>query len=124
MQTFLDDLPILVVTILLIAMMTLLLIFRVISPSDTLIETIVSPVIAFWFLYRAFKYGVPSTPTQPLVLAQAPLATQTVAEAQAAAPPSITSNYIGVHPNPSAADMRQVLSEQSATNVTTNTPQS
>ena len=121
MQTFLDELPILVVTILLIAMVTLLLIFRVITPSDALIATIVSPVIAFWFLYRAFKYGVPSQPTPPLVLAQPPLTTQSVEEAQAVASPSITSNYIGVHPNPSAKDIRAAISEQTANNVTTST---
>ena len=65
----------------------------------------------------------PSTLPPPLVLAQPPLATQSIEEAQAAQGPA-PGTYVGVHPNPSAKDMRAAISEQTANNVTTSTPQS
>ena len=125
MQKFLEELPTLIVTIAVLAMVTLLLLFlHNLSISD--IVAIVSPVIAFWFLRSAFSWQAVPPQSPPLVLAQPPLTTQSIEEAMATpegAGPA-PGTYIGVHPNPSAKDIRAAISEQTANNVTTSTPQS
>lgn len=74
MQHFLDELPSLILSTLLIAMLTLLLLFRVIAPSDQLVGTIATALISFWFLSGAFKWqpGGGSTSNTPAALLPSP----------------------------------------------------
>ena len=64
MQNFLDELPSLIVSVLLIIMLTVLLILRVLPASDPLVATVSTALIAFWLLNGAFKWQGPQPPAQ------------------------------------------------------------
>lgn len=66
MQKFLEELPALIITVAVLAMATIFLLLGHVATGD--IVTIVSPVIAFWFLGKAFTWQ----PTQPLQGVAAP----------------------------------------------------
>jgi hypothetical protein len=62
MQKFLEELPALIITLAVLAMATILLLLGHISVGDA--TTIVSPVIAFWFIGGAFKWQPTASPLQ------------------------------------------------------------
>lgn len=57
MQNLLNELPQLIVTLALLAVVTILLCFGVIPRDDILVGTILQGVLTFWFLNAAFKYN-------------------------------------------------------------------
>lgn len=59
MQKFLEELPALIITTLVLAMATVLLLLGHVAIGDVI--TLVSPVIAFWFIGKAYSWQ----PTQP-----------------------------------------------------------
>jgi hypothetical protein len=60
MQNFLDELASLIVSGMLIIMLTLLLIFKILPASDSLVSTVITALIAFWLLRSAFKWQPPA----------------------------------------------------------------
>lgn len=61
MQQFLQELPALIITVAVLAMATVLLLLGHVAIGDVI--TLVSPVIAFWFIGKAYSWA-PSQPTQ------------------------------------------------------------
>ena len=64
MQQFLQELPALIITIAVLAMASVLLLLGHVAIGDVI--TLVSPVIAFWFIGKAYSW-------QPSQSTQAPL---------------------------------------------------
>ncbi len=62
MDSFIQELPALIITLAVLAMATVLIIIAHVNVSDAL--AIVSPVIAFWFIGGAFKWQPGSAPPQ------------------------------------------------------------
>ena len=65
MQNFYDELASLIVSALLIAMLTVLLVLKILPASDPLVATVSTALIAFWLLNGAFKWQPPTTPPKP-----------------------------------------------------------
>lgn len=70
MQSVLNELPQLIVTLALLVMVTVLLIFGIIPKDDVLVGTVFTGVLSYWFLNGAFKFNPNNTasapaPTQP-----------------------------------------------------------
>ncbi len=64
MERFFEELPALIVTVLLLALVGLLLLTGTVPVSNPLIDIITAIVIPFWFLNSAFKWQ-PKAPAQP-----------------------------------------------------------
>lgn len=64
MQQFLSELPALIITITVLAMVTIFVLIGHIAVGDA--TTIVSPVIAFWFIGKAYSWQPSQTTTIPL----------------------------------------------------------
>jgi hypothetical protein len=63
MQKFLEELPALIITLAVLAMATVLLLLGHVAIGDVI--TLVSPVIAFWFIGKAYSWQPSqSTPLQ------------------------------------------------------------
>lgn len=70
MQQFLTELPALIITTLVLAMATVLLLLGHVAIGDVI--TLVSPVIAFWFIGKAYSWQPAQTTTTPLQGVSAP----------------------------------------------------
>lgn len=64
MQQFLQELPALIITTLVLAMATVLLLLGHVAIGD--VVTLVSPVIAFWFIGKAYSWQPAQTTITPL----------------------------------------------------------
>ncbi len=69
METFLKELPALIVTLALIALAAVLLLMGKMSSTDPVIDTFMTTVVAYWFLHGAYQWQ-PSPPT-PVMSQQA-----------------------------------------------------
>lgn len=70
MQKFLEELPALIITIFVLAMATVFLLLGHVAVGDVI--AVISPVIAFWFLGKAYTWQAPQTTTTPLQGVSAP----------------------------------------------------
>ena len=78
METFLKELPALIVTLALIALAAVLLLMGKMSSTDPVIDTFMTTVVAYWFLHGAYQWQ----PTPPTTLPPPP--------AQSSAPDTIS----------------------------------
>lgn len=62
MDSFIQELPALIITLAVLAMATILIIIAHVNVADAL--AIVSPAVAFWFMGKAYSWQ-PSQPTTP-----------------------------------------------------------
>lgn len=60
MQKLLDELPQLLVTVVLLILVTILLVFGIIPRDDSLVSTVFTAALSYWLLNGAFKFGVSS----------------------------------------------------------------
>jgi len=60
MNSFIQELPALIITLAVLIMATVLIIIAHVNIADAL--AIVSPAIAFWFLGKAYSWQAPATP--------------------------------------------------------------
>jgi hypothetical protein len=64
MQQFLTELPALIITVAVLAMATVLLLLGHVAIGDVI--TLVSPVIAFWFIGKAYAWSPSQQQSAPL----------------------------------------------------------
>lgn len=76
MDSFLKELPALIITLFVLAMATVLLLLGHVAIGDVI--TLVSPVIAFWFIGKAYSWQPSQTTTTPLQGAASPQEKQSV----------------------------------------------
>ncbi len=70
METFLKELPALIVTLALIALAAVLLLMGKMSSSDPVIDTFMTTVVAYWFLHGAYQWQPSPPPTRDQTQAQ------------------------------------------------------